>query len=131
LAPAAVLDAADAACRELSAEEWRAAIAQHPRIGESHADGASARERAWSAGEQSLARTAGESTRAALARGNTEYEARFGQRFIICATARSAEEMLAALRARLSHDRAAELAVTAEELRKITRLRLEKLLAER
>ncbi len=64
----------------------------------------------------------------ALAEGNRAYDARFGHIYIVCATGRSADEMLALLRARLDNDAATELGVAAEEQRKITRIRLEKLL---
>jgi len=63
----------------------------------------------------------------ALADGNRAYEARFGFIFIVCATGKTAEEMLALLHARLPNERDRELRVAAEEQRKITRIRLEKL----
>ena len=66
-------------------------------------------------------------TLAELAAGNKEYEERFGHVFLVCATGRSAGELLAALRERLGNDPATELRVAAEEQRKITHLRLEKL----
>jgi len=66
---------------------------------------------------------------AALADGNLTYEARFGRIYIVCATGKSAEEMLGILRSRLANDPEAELRVAAGEQAKITRLRLEKLLA--
>src|SRR6266566_1657403 len=72
---------------------------------------------------------AAEPTRAALARENRAYEQRFGHVFLVSATGKTADEMLAALRARLANDPAAELRVAAEEQAKITRLRLEKLVA--
>ena len=59
---------------------------------------------------------------------NREYEARFGYIFIICASGKSADEMLAALERRLTNDPGEELRMAAEEQRRITRLRLEKLL---
>jgi len=67
-------------------------------------------------------------TLAALAEGNRAYDAKFGHIYIVCATGRSADEMLALLRARLDGDAATELHAAAEEQRKITRIRLEKLL---
>ncbi len=69
-----------------------------------------------------------EAVRAALADGNREYEERFGHIFLVCATGKSGEEMLAILHERLGNDREAELRLAAEEQRKITHLRLEKLL---
>ncbi len=69
-----------------------------------------------------------EAVRAALADGSREYEERFGHIFLVCATGKSGEEMLAILHERLGNDREAELRLAAEEQRKITHLRLEKLL---
>lgn len=127
---AALLDRADAVWAELGEADWREAFRAHPRIGEREAEaGQTGRERAWSAGEQAGMRTAEDATRRALADGNREYEARFGFIYILCATGRSADEMLALLRERLANDPAAEIRAAAEEQRRITRLRLEKLLA--
>jgi 2-oxo-4-hydroxy-4-carboxy-5-ureidoimidazoline decarboxylase len=126
-----LLAAADRAWAALSESELGLAIARHPRLGESRARATlSARERAWSAGEQSGVGTADDGARAALARGNEDYERRFGHTFILCATGLGPADMLAALRSRLGNDERTERAITAEELHKITRLRLEKLLAE-
>ena len=74
--------------------------------------------------------SAGEDVLESLLRGNREYEARFGYIFIVCATGRSAGEMLALLQDRLANDPAAELAIAAAEQRKITAIRLRKLLSE-
>jgi len=87
----------------------------------------------WARSEQAGVRGAGagagDETRAALAQGNREYEDRFGYVFLICATAKSAGEMLDALRGRLANDPATELRVAAGEQAKITRLRLDKVTA--
>ena len=66
----------------------------------------------------------------ALAEGNRLYEERFGRIFLVCATGKSAEQMLAILDERLSHDAETELRIASEEQAKITRLRLEKLIGE-
>ena len=66
---------------------------------------------------------------AALAEGNRAYEQRFGHIYIVCATGKTADEMLAILRARLANDPATELRNAAAEQAKITKLRLQKLLA--
>ena len=109
--------------------DWLEAFSQHPRIGESlPAAGGSTTARGWSATEQSGVAAAPEETRIGLARLNQEYEARFGFIYIVCATGRSASELLDFARKRIRNDRDAELRVAAEEQRKITRLRLEKLL---
>ena len=63
-------------------------------------------------------------TRRRLAEANREYEARFGYIFIVCATGKTAGEMLALLEARLRHDAGEELRIAAEEQRQITQLRL-------
>ena len=67
--------------------------------------------------------------RADFITGNQQYEQRFGHIFLICATGKSAAEMLDALRARLTNDPETELATAAREQAMITRLRLEKLLS--
>ena len=105
----------------LDPEDWREAFGAHPRIGERGAG--------WSAEEQSGARDAAASTLARLARGNEDYEKRFGHVFLICATGRTAEEMLANLEQRMMNDPSDELRVAAGEQARITHLRLDKLLA--
>ena len=126
LAP--LLAAADDVWRSLGPDDWREAFAHHPRIGErTAAVRQDARGAAWSAGEQGGAARASTAVQAALAAANREYEARFGHIYIVCATGKGAEEMLAIARARLTNDADTELRVAAEEQRKITRLRLLKL----
>jgi len=119
--------AADRAFAALTEADIDEALAAHPRIGE-RAAGPS-REAGWSRTEQSGAASADEATQAALAAGNRAYEERFGQVFLICATGLSAEQMLAALHARLDHDSVTERQVVRAELQKIVRLRLDRLLA--
>jgi 2-oxo-4-hydroxy-4-carboxy-5-ureidoimidazoline decarboxylase len=92
------------------------AMAGHPRIGD--------RVTGTSAAEQSGVTDA---PRAALVAGNIAYEERFGHVFLICASGLNGEQMLGALRERLSHDPGAERAVAARELLKITVLRARKL----
>jgi OHCU decarboxylase len=124
-----LLEAADRTWWSLDVEDWLEAFRAHPRIGESRppAREAAGTER-WSAQEQAGMQRSQEEVRAALARGNQEYEDRFGHIFLVCATGKSGEEMLALLQERLGNDPEAELRVAAEEQRKITHLRLEKLL---
>ncbi len=114
---------ADEVWMGLEPDDWLEALAAHPRIGE--AGGASS---AWSAREQSALGTAADDVRAAIARGNRAYEERFGHVFLIAAQGRSAEEILANLRDRLGNDPAAEVRVAAEEHRRITRQRIERLM---
>ena len=105
------------------------AFGHHPRIGGKDALRAKfAATKAWAQGEQAALAAADEATLDALAKGNADYEARFGFIFIVCATGKSAAEMLALLNARLPNDRAAELRIAAAEQAKITKIRLEKLL---
>ena len=104
--------------------DWLEAFGAHPRIGEKKSD-----ERGWSSLEQARVADATRATREALAQVNQAYEDRHGFKYIVCATGKSAEEMLAIARERLDADRATELARAADEQRKITDLRLEKLVA--
>jgi OHCU decarboxylase len=116
--------AAQRAWDALGPQDWLQAFAHHPRIG----DQSATTKPGWSRQEQSGMDSATESVRQALARGNVEYEERFGFLFLIDATGKSADEMLAALQQRMAHDRDTELGVAAEQHARITRLRLAKLL---
>lgn len=120
-------DAADRLWRSLSADDWLEAFAAHPRIGAPgevrHPPPSS-----WARQEQAGTKSASPETLANLADANREYEERFGHIFIVCATGKSAAEMLALAEARLHNDPRTELAIAAEEQRKIMRLRLAKLL---
>jgi 2-oxo-4-hydroxy-4-carboxy-5-ureidoimidazoline decarboxylase len=111
--------AVDSAFDALTWDDVLEAMAEHPRIG--------ARVGGQSATEQS---GVADASRAALIAGNAEYEDRFGHVFLICATGLSGDQMLSALRERLNHTQAAERTVASAELRKITRLRVRKALAE-
>jgi OHCU decarboxylase len=127
----ALLAQADAAWWSLGPADWLEAFRSHPRIGESKTETPqSERERQWSAGEQSGMGTAADATRRGIAEGNRAYEARFGYIYIVCATGRTAEQMLELLRQRLGNDPEAELRVAAEEQHRITRLRLTRLVEE-
>ena len=105
------------------------AFTHHPRIGADidalRAKYASTAE--WSAGEQSSVTTASDQTLRALRDANVAYEACYGHIFIVCATGKSASEMLSILKSRMDNDPRDELRVAAAEQAKITRLRLEKL----
>lgn len=120
-----LLNASDDAVAKLTEDDIAEALAAHPRIGQ-RADG-EGREAAWSRREQSGAADATPAVKQALAEGNAAYEQRFDRVFLICATGRSAESILADLHTRLGNDPETERAVVREELRKITRLRLRKL----
>jgi allantoicase len=124
----ALTAASDAAWKSLSVTDQLEAFRAHPRIGERHAAvdyGAAAR--AWAEGEQAQMATAEQATRDALASENRVYEAKFGHVFLICATGKSGQEMLAAIRARIGNEREPEARIAAVEQEKITRLRLEKM----
>jgi 2-oxo-4-hydroxy-4-carboxy-5-ureidoimidazoline decarboxylase len=120
---AALQGAVNAAFRTLSWDDIVESMNAHPRIGDRVPGGG------WSAAEQSGAASADGTVRRALADGNLAYEQRFGHVFLICASGLSGQDMLDQLRARLDHDPEAERAVVREELRKITQLRLTKLLS--
>jgi 2-oxo-4-hydroxy-4-carboxy-5-ureidoimidazoline decarboxylase len=134
----AALDAAaDAIWRSLDRADWLDAFAAHPKIGDEGAGRAGRAGRAgsedttaWSAAEQAGVAGAEARTKQRLAEANRDYQARFGYIFIVCATGKAADEMLSLLEARLRHDADDELLIAAEEQRKITRLRLRKLLEE-
>jgi allantoicase len=121
--------AADTLWQAGGRDEWLTAFRSHPEIGERKAEeGQSSIGNAWSAAEQAGTHVAAAGTRERLAAANRDYRERFGHIFIVCATGRSAEEMLALCEQRLANPPERELEVAAEEQRKITRLRLEKLL---
>jgi 2-oxo-4-hydroxy-4-carboxy-5-ureidoimidazoline decarboxylase len=129
-------ETADAIWSSLERTDWLEAFAAHPRIaggpsGLTHpAHPAHPTSLDWSEQEQSGTQSANDAERQRLAAGNREYEARFGYIFIVCATGKSAADMLVRLEHRLRNDRAQELVVAAGEQRKITRLRLTRLLDE-
>jgi OHCU decarboxylase len=113
----------------LSTVDHLEAFAAHPKIGDSKpaaTQGANAAQ--WSGAEQAGASDALDETRAALAEVNRLYQEKFGFIFIVCATGKSAEEMLAIAKARIGNSVETELKIAAEEQNKITRIRLEKLL---
>jgi OHCU decarboxylase len=121
---------ADQVWWSLGTRDWHEAFASHPKIGErKSARAQSEHAAAWSAREQAGARDATQTTLDELAEANRAYEAKFGHIFIVCATGKTAAQMLTLLRARLPNDPGIELRNAAAEQRKITRLRLEKLLS--
>lgn len=132
--PFASLDRLKKAAEEvwwrLDEADWTEAFRAHPQIGQRETPAhASAQSQAWSAQEQAGLNRAGVGVRMALEEANQEYLERFGCIFIVCASGKSADEMLTMLRTRMSNSSEQEIRVAAEEQSKITRLRLEKLLA--
>lgn len=123
--PEKLFSASDSVWRGLSEGGWREAFDSHPRLGEQQARAATAESLRWSAQEQSAAKP-DDAVREALAQGNRNYEAKFGRIFLLCATGRSAAEMLDILRRRMNNDAIAELQEAIEQQRLITRLRLRK-----
>ncbi len=125
-----MLSAADDVADSLDSEDWLEAFAHHPRIGEQHGEkkqGEIGSE--WSGVEQAGADAADSTARAEIASVNREYEMRFGHIYIVSATGKSAAELLSLARKRLDNDPEKELRVAADEQRKITKLRLTKMLA--
>ncbi len=118
-----LLSAADSVWNSLTASDWLEALAQHPKIGEKSAA-------KWSTEEQRGMETASRDTERQIRELNIAYERKFGWIFIVCATGKTAEEMVAMLTARLNDDADTELRTAAAEQSKITKLRIEKLLAE-
>jgi 2-oxo-4-hydroxy-4-carboxy-5-ureidoimidazoline decarboxylase len=129
---AALFAASDRATAELDARGLEQALAGHPRIGDrAPAHGGDGRAAAWSRGEQAGVAAAGADVLSELAAANVAYEQRFGHVYLVCASGRSAAELLAVCQARLDNDPVTEREVVLGELAKINRLRLGKLLAQR
>lgn len=125
--------AAERAAAELCREDWLEAFGHHPRIGDVEAlrvRFGNAASQSWSRGEQAAVAGADDAILARLAAGNRNYEERFGHLFIVCASGKSAPQMLEILERRLEADPAAELAEAAAEQMKITELRLARWLRE-
>ena len=116
----------------LESGDWLEAFHSHPKIGEQKAAAQTAVEaQEWSEDEQSGIRNSAQQTMAALAELNRVYEEKFGYIFIVCASGKSSEEMLAILRQRLKNNHDEELRIAAAEQAKITQLRLRKLIDSR
>jgi 2-oxo-4-hydroxy-4-carboxy-5-ureidoimidazoline decarboxylase len=117
----AVFRAADEEWDKCTERDWLEAFLHHPRIGDRSAQGTAS-------DEQAGARSATEELQLELERTNEAYEKKFGHIYIVCATGKSAGEMLDIARRRMQNDPDKELRVAADEQRKIMHLRLEKLL---
>lgn len=124
-----VLQAADDIWSELDTDDWLEAFSAHPKIGEREAKGKPTKKSEdWSEQEQSGTASAEQATLDKLHELNVAYEENFGFIFIVCASEKSAEEMLDLLEARIDNDRDTEIEIAAQEQHKITQLRLKKLL---
>jgi 2-oxo-4-hydroxy-4-carboxy-5-ureidoimidazoline decarboxylase len=119
---------ADLVWKSLSDKARQHAFDSHPRIGEHQAKAATQASLAMSATEQSSAQLT-DDIQQQLAAANRAYEAKFGRIFIVCATGKTAAEMLAVLTRRLRNDPATELLEASEQQRQITQIRLRKWLA--
>lgn len=106
----------------LSEADWLEAFSHHPKIGETKPTSG------WAAEEQAGAKSASSAVLAELAQLNETYRQKFGYVFLVCATGKSAEEMLGLLKARIGNTPDEEIRIAAGEQGKITHLRLEKLL---
>ena len=126
----ALSEAADRVWATMTEADWLEAFAHHPRIGERKDARANAKSAAWSGQEQSAVAAAELQVLEELAEGNAKYEEKFGFTYIVCATGKTADEMLAILKRRLANDRATELREAAEQQRQITQIRLGKWLVE-
>jgi allantoicase len=125
----ALFETADKIWTTLAREDWLEAFLHHPPIGETRAKAKqSAAASRWSAKEQSSVQKTAPEVLQSLAEQNRAYAEKFGYVFLICASGKLSEEILSNLRQRLPNDPETELRFAAEEQRKITRLRLEKLL---
>jgi OHCU decarboxylase len=133
----ALSEEADRVWSTMQEADWLEAFACHPRIGERKGIGerkasmhAGAQSAAWSRAEQAQANSASDRVLAEIASGNRRYEELFGFTYIVCATGKSAEEMLAILKRRLESTRETELREAAEQQRQIMQIRLGKWLIE-
>jgi 2-oxo-4-hydroxy-4-carboxy-5-ureidoimidazoline decarboxylase len=127
---AALLATSDQVWKSLPESDWMEAFQSHPRIGESHAPASSpAQSAAWSGEEQRRVAGASEDVKVALVEENRAYERRFNRIFIVCATDKTAPEILGILRRRLRNNDITELREAAEQQRQIARIRLKKWLS--
>lgn len=125
-----LLHKSDAVWQKAGRADGLEAFTHHPKIGDIESlEKKFANTKTWAGNEQSGVNTAGRETLLALAEGNTAYENKFGYIFIVCATGKTAEEMLSLLNERLNNSPDKELPIAMNEQNKITHIRLEKLLA--
>jgi 2-oxo-4-hydroxy-4-carboxy-5-ureidoimidazoline decarboxylase len=126
-----LLSIAEQKWNQCSEADWLEAFEHHPKIGDIN----SLKEKfastaKWAEGEQSGVQQTSQEIIEALAKGNTAYEAKFGYIFIVCATGKSAEEMLRILHSRLTNEPDQEIKIAAAEQSKITEIRLKKLVSD-
>jgi len=127
----AVIKHADLAWQDLEEADYLEAFEGHPKIGDVNSLRAKyVNTKELAGNEQGLVKDANDEVLQVLSQGNTDYEAKFGFIFIVCATGKSAKEMSDLLQARLPNNKTQELINAAEEQRKIFQLRINKALAE-
>jgi 2-oxo-4-hydroxy-4-carboxy-5-ureidoimidazoline decarboxylase len=125
-----VLKQADLKWNQCDEQDWLEAFEHHPKIGDINSlKQKFANTAQWASNEQSGVNTADDEILQELAKGNDDYEKKFGFIFIVCATGKTAGEMLSILQARLLNDPADEIKIAAAEQSKITQIRLQKLFA--
>ncbi len=106
------------------------AFTHHPKIGDlKNLEKKFASTKEWAGGEQAAVNVATQIVLQALAKGNEDYEKKFGFIFIVCASGKSAEEMLALLNERMGNDKETEIKIAMAEQNKITKIRLKKLVS--
>ena len=124
-----LLDDADVAWATTSVDDWHEAFSYHPRIGEKAAPGKTAALASeWSEAEQKKLKVASSSVHDQMSLVNIAYERQFGHIYIVNATGKTARDLLDIARSRLKNNPEKELRIAAEEVRQITRIRLEKLI---
>ena len=111
-------------------EDWLEAFSHHPKIGDqSSADKKHSSTAEWAKQEQSAVNDAGQIILSELVKANQSYENKFGFIFIVCATGKTAAEMLKLLNDRINNEPDKELHIAINEQNKITHLRINKLLS--
>ena len=122
---ASLIAASNEVWHSLPEEAWREAFDSHPRIGQKHAQThATAESLKWSEQEQQAAMSPDAAAKLALEDANRRYEEKFGRIFIVCASGKSASDILNILEERMKNDAATEMQEAAEQQRQITQLRL-------
>ncbi len=125
-----VLETSDTIWEECDVDDYEEAFTHHPKIGDVESLSKKYENtKTWAVGEQKGVENADRAVIEKLAEGNKTYEEKFGHIFIVCATGKSAAEMLSMLEGRMKNDPKDEILIAAGEQNKITRLRLKKLLA--
>jgi len=124
-----LLELAEKEWFNLAQDDWLEAFQHHPKIGDINSLSKKyANTQKWAEGEQSGVNSASENIIHNLAQGNKDYEEKFGYIFIVCATGKTAQEMLDILNTRLPNNAEEEIKIAIGEQNKITKIRLEKLL---